>query len=137
MLRPWIALFVLTGAVAQSAATMKQVMLDFIHPASNDILFFVSRAGPKTDLEWTAIRRSALALAEAGNLLAMPGRARDQNGWIKDARALADVGTAAYQAAQAKDLSALSALTESLDASCTTCHKHYRPNVFPREGASK
>jgi hypothetical protein len=136
MRRASIALFV-TGVFAQGPATMKQLMLDLIHPASNDILFFVSRGAPKTEQEWAAVRRSALTLAEAGNLLTMPARARDQNDWIKDARALADVGTAAYQAAQAKDLSALSALTESLDASCTACHKQYRPDVFPREGASR
>jgi Cytochrome C' len=142
MPRAWIALFALTVAVAQSPATMKQLMLDLIHPASNDILFFVNRGAPKTEQEWAAVRRSALTLAEAGNLLAMPGRmgsvqGKDQTDWVKDARALANVGTAAYQAAQAKDLAALSALTESLDASCTTCHKQYRPNVFPREGASQ
>jgi hypothetical protein len=137
MPRAWIALFVLTGAVAQSPATMQQVMLDLIHPASNDILLFVSRGAPKNELEWAAVRRSALTLAEAGNLLTMPGRARDANDWMKDARALTDVGTAAYRAAQAKDLNALSALTESLDASCTNCHKQYRPNVFPHEGATK
>jgi hypothetical protein len=136
MPRVWLALFALTVA-AQSPATMKQLMLDLIHPASNDILFFVSRGAPKTEQEWAALRHNALTLAEAGNLLAMPAWARDQNDWVKDARALANVGTVAYQAAQAKDLKALSALTESLDASCTTCHKQYRPNLFPREGASR
>ena len=44
------------------------------------------------------------------------------------------LAAAAYKAAQAKDLTALAQLTDSLDASCTTCHKQYRPNVFPREG---
>ena len=56
---------------------------------------------------------------------------------MKDARALADVGAAAYKAAQVKDVKALAALAEPLDASCTTCHKQYRPNVFPHEGGSK
>ena len=39
--------------------------------------------------------------------------------------------------AQAKDMKALAALAEPLDASCTMCHKHFRPNVFPRDGGSK
>ena len=77
MPRVWIALFALTMA-AQSPATMKQLMLDLIHPASNDILFFVNRGAPKTEQEWAALRHSALTLAESGNLLAMRGRARDQ-----------------------------------------------------------
>jgi hypothetical protein len=128
-----------TFAFAQtpSGATMKQLMLDLIHPASNDILLSVNRGGPKNDGEWAAIRRSALTLEESGNLLAMRGRARDQGYWMKDAKMLADVGAAAYKAAQAKDLSALTQLTESLDASCTTCHKQYRPNVFPGDRGSK
>ena len=116
---------------------MKQLMLDFIHPASNDILLFVNRGAPDSEADWAAVRRSALSLAEAGNLLAQPGRARDQGEWMKDAKLLADAGAAAYKAAQAKDRSALAALTDSLDASCTACHKQYRPNVFPRQGGSK
>jgi hypothetical protein len=125
------------SALGQEAATMKQLMLDLIHPASNDILLFVNRGAPKDQKEWIAMRRSALTLAESGNLLMARGRARDQGDWAKDAKILADVGAAAYAAAQARDFSALAALTESLDASCTTCHKQYRPNVFPRQGGSR
>jgi hypothetical protein len=137
MARAWTLFFLLASARAQAPASMKQLMLDLIHPSSNQILLFVNRGGPENDAGWADVRRSALALAEAGNLLAMQGRARDQNDWIQDARALSGVGAAAYQAAQAKDLKALSALTESLDASCTTCHKQYRPNVFPRDRGTK
>ncbi len=116
---------------------MKQLMVDLIHPAANDILLFVNRGNPKNDQEWAAVRRCAVTLAEAGTLLTMRGRAMDQGDWMKDARLLADAGAAAYKAAQARDAKALAALSESLDASCTTCHKQYRPNVFPREGGSK
>jgi hypothetical protein len=121
------------------AATMQQLMLDLIHPASNDILLFVNRGSPKDEKpkdekEWAAIRRSALTLAESGNLLMLPGRVRDKANWATDAKNLADVGAAAYKAAQAKDFPALAAITDSLDASCTTCHKQFRPNVFPHNG---
>ena len=122
-------------AQTQPAATMRQLMVDLIHPASNDILLVVARRGSDNERDWAALRHSALTLAESGNLL-MLRRPADQD-WIKVARALADVGTAAYQAAQAKDMKALAALTEPLDASCTTCHKQYRPSVFPREGGPK
>jgi len=118
-------------AALQSTATMKQLMVDMIHPASNEILLFVSRGNPQDEKEWDRVRRSAITLAESGNLLMMPGRARDQGDWVKDAKLLVDAGNAAYKAAQDKDAKALAALTESLDASCTTCHKQYRPNVFP------
>ncbi len=137
MKSPWVGLFALLATSAFAQTTMKQLMLDLIHPASNDILLSVNRGGPKNDVEWAAVRRSALTLAESGNLLMMRGRARDEGEWKTDANMLADVGAAAYKAAVAKDLKALASLTESLDASCTTCHKQYRPNVFPREGGSK
>ena len=124
-----------TFAQAQPVATMRQLMVDLIHPASNQVILFVARGGSDNEREWAALRHAALTLAESGNLLVMR-RPADQD-WLTDARMLVDVGTAAYKAAQAKDLKALAALTESLDAPCTTCHKHYRPNVFPREGGSK
>ncbi len=133
----WLVLIAASAFAQSPEASMKQLMLDLIHPASNDILLFVNRGASKNDAEWATVRRSALTLAESGSLLTMRGRARDQGDWVKDANSLADVGRAAYRAAQAKDMSALSQLTESLDAACTTCHKQYRPNVFPREGGSK
>jgi hypothetical protein len=120
-----------------STATVKQLMLDLIHPASNDILLLVYRGGPTNENEWAAVRRGAVTLAESGNLLMMRGRARDQGDWAKDVKMLVDAGTAAYKAAQAKDAKALGAVAGLLDGSCTTCHKQYRPNVFPREGGSK
>jgi len=122
-------------------ASVKQLMLDLIHPSSNDILLAINRGGPKSEVEWAAVRRAAVTLAESGNLLMLPGRKRDQGDWVKDAKLLVDAGNTAYKAAQAKDNSALAAVAGALDASCTTCHKQYRPNVFPvinqRDGESK
>ncbi|HYR90421.1 MAG TPA: hypothetical protein VE422_40490 [Terriglobia bacterium] len=129
-----IGLLLLAGAALaqEPVATMKQLMVDMIYPASNDILLVANRGGPSDEKEWAAVRRSAMTLAESGNLLMMRGRARDQGDWMKDAKMLVDAGTAAYKAAEARDPNALARLTEQLDASCTTCHKQYRPNVFPR-----
>jgi hypothetical protein len=132
-----------TSAIAQApsespqpVATLKQLMLDLIHPASNDILLFVYRGGSKSgsgdEKDWATVRRGAVTLAESGNTLMQRAYARDQGDWMKDAKLLVDAGTAAYKAAQAKDLNALAALAGQIDASCTTCHKQYRPNVFPR-----
>jgi cytochrome c556 len=118
-------------------ATVRQLMLDLIHPSSNDILFAIYRGGPKDEKEWAAVRRSAVTLAESGNMLMMQGRARDQADWMKDAKLLVDAGNSAYKAAQAKDGAALAGLAGAVDNSCTTCHKQYRPNVFPKDGGSK
>ena len=139
----WIVVFIFMGtcgfaqAPAESfppIAPMKQLMVDLVHPAANDILLSIYRGGPANEKEWAALRRSAVTLAESGNLLMLRGRARDQGEWMKDVKMLVDAGTAAYQSAQTKDLKALAAVAGPLDASCTTCHKQYRPDVFPREG---
>ena len=112
----------------QPVATMKQLMLEVIHPASNSLLLLVNRGGPDDDKEWTEARRSALILAESGNLLMMRNRAP---GWTADAKLLTDAGAAAFKAAEAKDVKALAVVPDRIDTSCTTCHKHSRPNVFP------
>jgi hypothetical protein len=111
----------------QPVATMKQLMVEIIHPASNEILLMVNRGGPAGDKEWGDARRSAMILAESGNLLIMRNR---DSAWITDAKMLIEIGRAAYTAAEAKDVKALGALTEPLDGSCTTCHKKFRPSVF-------
>jgi len=136
-----VALFATALLPAQqdlsASATMKQLMLDLIHPASNEILLSIYRGGPQNDAEWAGIRRSALTLAESGDLLTSPGRTHDQGDWAKYAKMLSAAGMAAYKAAQSKDVKALGAVADAMDAACTACHKQYRPNVFPREGGSK
>jgi hypothetical protein len=111
----------------QPVGNVSQLMIDIIYPTS-DALFYIERNPPKNDHEWSVIRGTALTLAESGNLLLMGSRARDQDRWVKDARLLIDAGTAAFNAAQKKDLQAILDLNEQLAASCTTCHRHYRPN---------
>jgi hypothetical protein len=112
----------------QPVATMKQLMLDVIFPASNSVLLAINRGGPVDEKEWADVRRGAMTLAESGNLLIMRNRMAS---WVADAKLLMDAGTAAYKAADAKDARALSALADRIDASCTTCHRQYRPGIFP------
>jgi hypothetical protein len=131
-----LSIGIAASALAQ-APTLKQLMLDLIHPASNGILLAVYRGGPANEREWTDARHHALALVESANLLMMPGRNRNQDAWTQDVKLLADAGAAAYKAAQANDAKALAAVAPLLDAACTACHRQYRPDVFPREGGSK
>jgi hypothetical protein len=112
------------------APSIKQIMLDLIHPSSNDILLAVNRGGPSDDKDWAAIRRSALALLASGNALMTRV---DSNEWRSAAKLLTDAGSEAWQAAQLKDAKALVAVTAHIDTSCTNCHKQFRPNVFPRQ----
>jgi cytochrome c556 len=115
---------------APPVGTMSDLMVSMVYPAANDVLLGAYRGGPKDDKEWAAIQRSAVVLAEAGNVLMMPARARGGE-WNQDAKLLTDAAAAAYKAARAKDAAALGAVAESLNTSCITCHKQYRPNVHP------
>ena len=111
--------------------TMSELMVRVIYPYS-DAFFYIGRAVPKNDTEWEELHGKALALAEFGNLLMMPGRARDQDQWMRDARLLVEAGAAAVKAVKAKDVDAILALNEQLVTSCTSCHMHYRPNYGRR-----
>jgi hypothetical protein len=100
-------------------------MVDIIYPASDAILYIETRT-PTNDVEWNVLQGRALMLAEAGNLLMLPGRARDQGRWLDDAKLMRDAGAAAFRAAKSKDVAALAELNEAVYVSCTTCHQHYR-----------
>ena len=119
-----------TLAQSPSAVTMKQLMLDLIHPASNDILLAINRGGPQTDAEWAVVRRGAVTLAESGDVLLARGP-RNQDEWAKDVKLLSGAGAAAYKAAQAKDAKGLAEVADRIDRACTACHQQFRPNVFP------
>ena len=110
----------------QLVGSTSQLMISIIYPASNAI-FYIHRGAPKDDKEWSAMQANALMMAEAGNLLMMGNRAKDQDNWIKDAKLLVEVGAAAFKAAQAKDAGALDALSDQLNTACVTCHQDYRP----------
>jgi hypothetical protein len=110
----------------QLVGSTSQLMISIIYPASNAI-FYIHRGAPKDDKEWAAMQANALMMAEAGNLLMMGNRVKDQDNWIKDAKLLVEAGAAAFKAAQAKDADALDALSEQLNTACVTCHQDYRP----------
>jgi hypothetical protein len=142
-----VAVFLLAGvAVAQTptqappvtfqpVGTMRQLMIDIIYPTS-DAIFYVDREPPKNEKEWGDLRGQALMLAESGNLLMMDGRARDQKNWILESKMLIDIGGKAYKAAQAKDIAAIQALNDSLNAACVVCHYQYRPGYHRRRPAA-
>ena len=117
--------------VISPVGSVKELMLDIIHPSLNDILLVVHRGGPQSDEDWRSVRRSALMLAESGNLLISRGPATDA--WVKNVKLLVEAGTAAYRSALAKDAKKLAESADNVDTSCTQCHRLYRPDVFPRE----
>ena len=70
-------------------ATIKDLMLSIVDPSADvvwlSVTTIVDEKGlvetvPKTDEEWKKVRHGAIALAEAANLLKMPGRRVAQPG---------------------------------------------------------
>jgi len=120
----------------QAVGTMSQLMADVIYPAS-DAIFYAFREPPKNDREWNVLQGQALIVAEAGNLLMLPSRARDQDKWMADAKLLVEVGAAAYKAAKAKNMDGINALNAQLNDACVVCHQDYRPNYRRRPLASE
>jgi hypothetical protein len=121
-----------TGAPApRPVGTMSELMIRLIYPTS-DAVFYVTTRTPQTEAEWGELQAKTLTLAESANLLMMPGRARDQDRWMDDAKRMYDAGVAAFRAAKAKDVAALDALNDQLYQSCVECHRHYRPNYGQR-----
>jgi hypothetical protein len=136
-----LALLLVAGAALAQAPTtfqpvgnMSQLMIDIVYPTS-DAIFYVDRNPPQNDHEWNLLRAQALMLAESGNLLMMQGRARDQGNWIKDSKAMIDIGQTAFKAAQAKNLNAIRALNDPLNDACVQCHMEYRPGYHRRQPA--
>lgn len=116
---------------------------------------------PTTDEEWTAVKRSAVTLVEATNLLlidrpaAHPGtksanpnielepeqidklRHDDPETWKKFVKGLYDAAMPALNAINKKDADGLGSAGEGIDTACENCHLHYwyppskAPNVAP------
>jgi cytochrome c556 len=108
--------------------TVMQIMEAVIIPSSNAI-WNVPAEAPKNDEEWATVRNNALALAEAGNLLMIEGRAKDQGAWMTASQALIDAGTTAFRAAEAKDVDAIAAAGDEIYNSCEGCHMQYPPTT--------
>lgn len=111
--------------------TMSELMIRMIYPTS-DAIFYITTRTPKNNVEWDELQAKTLVLAESANLMMMPGRARDEDRWMADARLMLDAGAAAFEAAKKHDVAALEALNDQLYQSCVTCHQDYRQNYRRR-----
>ena len=110
----------------QPVGTVRQIMLGIVAPTS-DVIFKIPNQAPKDEKEWATVQNSALTLAEAGNLLLMPGRAKDNGDWTKFSKALITQGSKAFKAANAKDAKPLEDIGNDIDDVCETCHAKYLP----------
>ena len=104
---------------------------------------------PRTDEEWATVRRSAVALVEATNLLLIdrptgkPGeksanpnvelspeeidalRAKDPATWKMFVKGLYDAAVPSLNAINAKNADELLNSGEGIDTACENCHLHY------------
>lgn len=142
----------------QVYAVLAQLMRGIMFPASN-IIFAAPRKNPAdvkpakdpsgaTDLldgsygQWEAVENSALAIAEAANLLMLPGR-KCSNGrdvplnkpdWPQLVQGLREAAMTAYRAAESKDQHKMVDAAATLNAACANCHDRYRVanDLIPR-----
>jgi hypothetical protein len=110
----------------QPVGSVRQIMLGIVAPTS-DVIFKVPNQAPKNDREWKTVQDSALTLAEVGNLLLVPGRAKDSGDWTKFAKSLIAQGSRAFKAANAKDAKSLEDIGNDIDQVCEDCHAKYLP----------
>src|SRR5262245_53908791 len=143
----------------RTTATVKDIMDSMVDPGADYIWeaveTVVSAKGveekaPHTDEEWKDVRRRAIMLLEATNLLQIPGRHvakasekaedpkvelgpeqieelinKDRASWIKHAHVLHDATMEALKAIDAKDAEKLQDVGAGIDEACEKCHLQY------------
>jgi hypothetical protein len=123
-----------SGPEYHQVADVKQLMNWILDPSSDVIWGAVGTVideqgekehAPETDEQWIAVRDAAAIIAESGNLLLMPGRARDQDDWAKHSHALTKAAQEALAAAEAKDTASLFTAGGDIYLVCTACHEQY------------
>ena len=138
--------------------TIKDLMDGILDPAADTIWNSVATTmtikgkeekSPHTDEEWATVRRSAIQLLEASNLLQIPDRHvakpgqrneqgielqpeqietlinQDRQAWITLAHGLHDAATLALDAASAKDPEKVLESGGQIDNACEHCHQKY------------
>ena len=132
----------LTGTSAR--AKVKDIMNAIVVPSSTVIFGSVATVTdatgvheykPQTDDDWNKVFANGVMLAEAANLLMVPGRQRCLGGgipvanraeWNVMARELLEAGTEALVAAKKHDPDGISDAGERIDVACDECHERYQ-----------
>jgi hypothetical protein len=141
----------------QVHGNLLQVMRGILFPNSN-VVFSAQTVDPasvKKDADptssvnplagayggWEAIENSGLAMAEAANLLTLPGRVCGngkpvpvQNAdWQRFVQGLRDAGMATYKAGQSKNMDMVVEAADTVTTACMNCHEVYREKT-PAQG---
>ena len=122
------------GPPFDSTTTVSELMAMMVDPAADLVWDAVGTVitedgadhwEPETDADWLAVQYGAMTITEAGNLLMMEHRARDQETWMRMAQGLIDAGRVALEAAQARDAEAVFDVGEVVYNACDRCHNLY------------
>jgi hypothetical protein len=84
---------------------------------------------PQTDEEWSHVRNQAAVIAEAGNLLMLPGRAIDDGAWMEYSGGLREAGIRLMKAAEVQDADELFDAGAGLYQVCLACHMTYAQHL--------
>lgn len=118
-------------ALIKPVASVDQVMDSIVIPSSQRIFDAVVYDNgelvqePKSDDDWYQLRMHAIAVAEAGNLLLMPPRLKNEADWVKWSHALTDAAVRVEQAADARNVDLLLETGGEMYTACTQCHAKY------------
>ena len=113
---------------------MKEVMGHVIDPGAwafwhasgeNITRTGVESLTPKTEEAWEAAESGAAQVAEAGNLLLIPGYMRDTTDWPRFSRQLIKAGLDGKAAAEAHDPRRMFTTGAAIYQVCTGCHAKY------------
>jgi hypothetical protein len=141
------------AAPQQVVGTLNQVMRGILFPNSN-IIFDAQDRDPGAEVDpadaaaaahpfagtyggWQAVENASIALSEAANLVALPGRTcangkpvpLEDETFQKGLAALREVSAASYKAAQAKSQDQMLEIADKLTQACSTCHDVFRDKI--------
>ena len=123
------------GPPYRPVSTLEQVMHDVIFPNADAVwksvgtiitLEETTEIAPADENEWVALEGHARTLMEAGNLLMMGDRPKDQDEFMKRALALMDASAKVLEAAKARDADLVFDRGELIYNACLECHAKYR-----------
>lgn len=120
----------LTGLVQadhsyKEAASVHDFMEVVVGPTMKNLSEMVKAGGPATDDDWKHSGARISVLGEAGHLMLMGARVKDDP-WAPAANKLIEGSQAGVMAAKAKDGEAFKAAMGTVGAGCRSCHKVYK-----------
>ena len=118
----------------QTTSSVHDFMYWVLEPAADviwDSAGYVITAEGEVDLQpttqdgWDKVRNAATVVAEAGNLMMLPGYRADTGDWVEYAAGITRAGLVAREAAFAQDADALFDAGGQLYNVCRACHNRY------------